>query len=85
MVWEGTTYSSTVGEMITPTLAKIGVQIHRKNISPLLEGGADGGAEIARAGIEPLSSCCGESQALHCLGETGSKLKLSLTKRKAHL
>jgi hypothetical protein len=32
--------------------------------------------------MEQLSSYCGESQALHCLGETGSKLKL--TKKKAH-
>jgi hypothetical protein len=31
--------------------------------------------------VGQLSRCCGESQALHCLGETGSKLKLTVSPR----
>jgi hypothetical protein len=34
-VWEGPTYSSTVGEPTAPPLDKTGGQIHRGNISPL--------------------------------------------------
>jgi hypothetical protein len=38
-------------------------------------------AEIAHMGVERLSRPCGESQALNCLAETGSKLKLTVWTR----
>jgi hypothetical protein len=65
-------------------LYKTGGKIHGENISPLPrwwggsagEGGAELRAEKAQVGLEQLISPCGESQALHCLGETKSKLKL---------
>jgi hypothetical protein len=30
-------------------------------------------------GVEQLSSHCGENQALYCLGETGSKMELTVS------
>jgi hypothetical protein len=51
---------------------------YTEGIFPLcLRGGAEYRAEIAHTGVEQLSSPCGESQALHCLGETGNKLKMT--------
>jgi hypothetical protein len=39
------------------------------------------GAEKALVEVELLSSPCGEGQAMNCLGETGSKLKLTVSLR----
>jgi hypothetical protein len=47
-------------------------------------GGAECRAEKAHVGVKQLSSLCGESQALHFLGETREAETDSLTKRKAH-
>jgi hypothetical protein len=44
-------------------------------------GGTEYGAEKAHVGVGQLSSHCGETQALHCLGETESKLKLRVSPR----
>jgi hypothetical protein len=81
--WEGSTNSCTAGEPVAPALDKTVGQIHGGNIS-LLPGAGEQNVELKWPlwGMEWLRSCCGENQALHCFGETGSKLKLSLTKIK---
>jgi hypothetical protein len=45
------------------------------------EGGAEHRAEKANMGVEQLNSPYGESQALHYLGGTGSKMKLTVLPR----
>jgi hypothetical protein len=51
---------------------------YMEGIFPLCLGeGAEHKAENTSMVVEQLRSPCGESQALHCLGETWSKLKLT--------
>jgi hypothetical protein len=63
---------------IAPLPDKTGGQIHRGNIFHL-PGGEGQNAKLT--GVGQLSSHCRESQALHCLEETKSKPKLTVSSR----
>jgi hypothetical protein len=48
-------------------------------------GGGKHRAEKVHVGVGQLSSPCGEIQALHCLGETRSKLKLKVSPKESFI
>jgi hypothetical protein len=80
-VLEATTYCSTAGETIAPSMNKTGGQIHGGNISPL-PGDEGQNAELkSSCGGGVTQQHCGERQALYCLGKTGNKLKLTVSQR----
>jgi hypothetical protein len=74
-VWEGTTYSSTAGELIAPLLDKTGGQTHEGNIS-LLPGKvrAEHGTDKALARMGQLSNTVGKARHCTALEKLGASL-----------
>jgi hypothetical protein len=66
------------GDLIVALLDKTGGLTHWGNISTLPEEGSRLQTWISPCGSGVTQQPCGESQALHCLGETRSELKQSL-------
>jgi hypothetical protein len=64
-------------------MAKLVAKYTEGMFSLCLRGRAELRAEIIHTGVEQLSSHCGKNQALHCLGETGSKLKMRVSPEKS--